>query len=379
MLVLLLTVSRGPAAADEYSAPGGARAVPRSGVRHNSYSRYMKMFQTDWDKPPFTEIKFPETYIDPTVNFGLKMVLPERIQERLLLNTGYDRWRGLPVITADYFVPLRASKDRSLFMSQRISLTSKHETFSVGSGVRRIFGQTAMVGMHAFHDWVRRRGEEERFLRNAGVGFELEALPGAYSDLTFNANAYFPLNDRITHSPQRPVLTRECIPVGFDAAMSLKLPAVTKYVDSQLDLQFNSLRGEQIHGRGYKVGLSVDSRDGMWSVAAEHKQDNSTGPSYRVDARVSLAFDWSALWKGEWPFSAPYPASDVRFNRDLQPELKTRVARNHDITVDKTTIEAPQTSWLQGEVLPAKATDTSNPSTALAGKAGGGAQMPSRK
>jgi hypothetical protein len=337
-------------------------------ARFSPYTRHLKMLQTDLSKPQFKEIKFPETYIDPTVNYGLNMVLPERIRKRLLLNTGYDRWRGLPVITAEYFVPVRQNKDGSLFALQRMSLTAEKEIFSVGTGVRRMFGTSAMVGVHAFHDWVRWRGQEDPFLRNAGVGLELSALPGAFSDLAINANAYFPVKDRITYSPERPILTREFMPVGFDAVIGLKLPAFSKHVDSRLDFQFNSLRGERINVAGYKVGLSVNSRDGLWRVEAEHEGNNRTGAAYRIEARVTVSFDWTALLSGKSPISPPYQASHARFNRDLQPELNNGVARNHDLPVDKTSIELPQPQDVDAEVLPAKATDAQNTASALIGR-----------
>ncbi|MEW6351940.1 MAG: inverse autotransporter beta domain-containing protein [Thermodesulfobacteriota bacterium] len=342
-LLMLLAPSHSLKAADR-SAVGAEARSP--------YARYLKMFRTDLSKPQFKEISFPESYIDPTVNYGLKMVLPERVQKGLLLKTGYDRFKGLPTLTAEYFVPVKETKTRSLFVSQRISLTSDKETLSLGTGFRRMFGASAVVGVHAFHDWVRGRRHDEPFLRDTSVGIEVSALPGAYSDLSFRANAYFPLNDRVTYSPARPAITRELMPVGFDAVVGFQLPALTTYVDSRVDFQVNSLRGDQLNMFGYKVGLAVTSRDGLLALGIEHSKDNRLGESYGVEARVNLAFDWSALLKGKSPFSAPYHASDTRLIRDLKPELKSRVARNHDLPVDRTTRELP--AVVEPDVLTAK-------------------------
>ncbi len=343
-LLMILAPAHDLQAADSHAYAGSARS---------SYAGYLKMLRADLSKPQFKEIEFPESFIDPTVNYGLKMVLPERVQKGLLLKTGYDRWKGLPTLTAEYFLPVKETSSRSLFVSQRVGLTSENETLSLGTGLRRMFGTSAVVGVHAFHDWVRGRRHEEPFLRNAGVGIEVSALPGAFSDLSFTANAYFPLNDRITYSPLRPAVTRELLPVGFDAMVGFQLPAISSYVDSRVDFRVNSLRGDQLHMFGYRMGLSVTSRDGLLSLGLEHSNDNRLGESYGVEARVNLAFDWSALLKGKSPFSAPYRASEARLNRDLKPELKSRVARNHNLPVDRTTRELLPPS--EPDVLPAKA------------------------
>jgi hypothetical protein len=277
----------------------------------------------------------PETFIDPTVKFGLKLVLPQAIRRNLIFDAGYDRLSGLPTMTADYFLPVKAWSDKSIFLCPQISLTGSKEAFSLGAGIRHLLTSETMLGFHAFHDWVRPRGGEEGFLKQAGVGAELSALLWRFSDLTFSVNAYLPANERRTiHADSR--FVREALTTGADARVGLLLPPIVNALDIRLDARMHSFRGEQRVLTGYSTLLSVSSRDGLFSGTLEQSRDSVLGDEYTLSAAISLTFDWVALANGDMPFSAPYQMSDIRFNRRIRDSLYERVARRHDIPTDRT-------------------------------------------
>ena len=78
---------------------------------------------------PGQDSKHPESYIDPTLKYGLNLVLPQTIRRGLNFDAGYDRWEGLPTMQADYFLPIKGWKDKSIFLSPRISLTGTKRAF----------------------------------------------------------------------------------------------------------------------------------------------------------------------------------------------------------------------------------------------------------
>lgn len=287
------------------------------------------------DRKP-AEIKWPEQYIDPTFNYGLKLVLPEAVRKGLSVDAGYDRWEGLPTMRVDYFLPVKAWSDKSVFFSPRVCLTGQKESFSVGAGFRHLINSETMVGFHAFHDWVRPRRSGGEFLKEAGVGLDLAALPGRYSDLSLSVNAYFPVNQRRSETQAGSLLVRESLPTGVDARLGFLLPALVNPLDIRVNAQVHSYRGENTDITGYKAGLTVSSRNGMFTTVLERERDSLRGDAFSAQGMLSLAFDWCDLLEGKMPFSAPYATPDTRFNRDMRDSLHERVVRNHDLPTDRT-------------------------------------------
>jgi hypothetical protein len=237
---------------------------------------------------------------------------------------------------ADYFLPVKGWKDKSVFFSPRISLTGAKESFSLGAGFRHLITSETLVGFHAFHDWTRPRRIKGDYLKETGVGIEFSALPGRYSDLSLAVNAYFPVNARQTVTNQGNSLVRESFTTGYDARLGFLLPALVDSLDIRMDGQLHSHRGDRTDVRGYKAGLSVRTRDGMWSAGFETGADAGRGDNYKVEGSINLAFDWVELIKGNNPFSAPYKAPTMRFSRKMKDGLYDRVRRKHDLPTDRT-------------------------------------------
>ena len=255
---LCLLASSGPAvAASKYRVPTASSQDSRLLTELAAASASTK---------PGRDSKHPESYIDPTLKYGLNLVLPQTIRRGLNFDAGYDRWEGLPTMQADYFLPIKGWKDKSIFLSPRISLTGTKESFSIGGGFRHLITSETLVGFHVFHDWTRPRRLKGEYLKEAGVGVEFSALPGRYSDLSMGVNAYFPVNERQTLANHGNSLVREIFPTGFDARVAFLLPAIVDSLDVRMDTELHSYRGDRTDVRGYRAGLSLKSRDGMWTA-----------------------------------------------------------------------------------------------------------------
>lgn len=301
-----------------------------------TYIPSVNLVQPDHGAPELKELQWPEQYIEPAMNYGLNLVLPKPLRDGLMLDAGYDRWAGMPTLKADYFLPVKAWSDKSIFLTPRLSLTGTRETFSVGAGIRRLINSETLVGFHAFHDWVRPRGSTASFLKEAGVGLELSALPGMYSDLSLSVNAYVPINERRLVSQRGRALVKETLPYGADAQVGLLLPPLVDSMDIRVDAAVHTYRAEQTNLSGYTAGITLSSRDGMLSATVEQGRDTVNGENINVRGSLNLAFDWTELLAGQIPFSAPYSVPAERYNRRIRDSLYARTARQHDLPTDRT-------------------------------------------
>jgi hypothetical protein len=282
-----------------------------------------------------SEVKWPENYIEPTLRYGLDMVLPENVRNGLDFDAGYNRWEGLPTLQADYFLPVRAWNDKSLFVTPRLSLEAKEESFSVGAGFRHLITSELMVGFHAFHDWARPRGLQGDFVKEAGVGFELSALPGKGADVNLTLNAYFPTNERVSMTSAGDMLVKERLPMGMDAKLTCLLPPLVDWLDLKMEGGVHTYRGDRVNLKGHKAAFSANTRDGMVSLSVGHEQDTFSGEKFKVEGTLNLAFDWNELLKGREPFSAPFRVSGQRYERKIRDGLFRRVVRRHDLPTDR--------------------------------------------
>lgn len=311
---------------------------PCSALAFSSNFGFSKAYlgQQDAGTARVKEVAKPERFIDPAVEYGLNFVLPETIRNGLILDAGYDRWSGATTLKMDYFMPVKAWSDKSLFVSPRLCLTGTRETLSVGCGVRKLIGSDAMIGVHTFHDWVRSRGTNGSFLREVGIGVELSALPGKYSDLSLAVNAYMPVNERTAVVRKGRAVARETLPYGGDAQVSFLLPALSDWLDIRLDGQIHSYRAERTNVSGHSAGVTVSSRDGMLTASFEKGKDTNVGDNFQVRGSLMLAFDWADLLEGKNPFSSPYGGSLPRFNRKIRDSLYARPIRQYDLPTDRT-------------------------------------------
>jgi hypothetical protein len=281
------------------------------------------------------ETPWPEQYIAPSVNYGLNLVLPDSMQKGLDFSAGYDRTHGLPTIKADYFLPIKAWNDKSIFLSPRISLTGPRESFSLGIGFRHLVNSDTLVGFHSFYDWDRPRGSNLEFLKEAGAGFEFSWLPGYNTDLTMAFNAYIPVNERLLQPGRGDMLIRERYPFGMDGKISLLLPPLYRPLDIRIEGRAHSSRGDRTALESYSGSVSLASRNGMLKGTVEHCHDSFLGDSFNAQGNLLLAFDWVELMNGKNPFSAPYKGSETRYSRKLHDNLHDRVVRKHDIKPER--------------------------------------------
>lgn len=297
------------------------------------------------------EIAWPEHYITPTLDYSLNLLLPLELRKSVGLEGGYDRLQGLPTGKADLFVPIKTWKDRSFFFTPRVSLEGKREAFSMGTGFRRKAGDRSVIGMHAFHDWVRPRGSQNTFLRQAGFGVELSSFPGT-AQLTLGANVYVPVNERHQFASlgKDTTIVREALSHGIDGRLSLTLPALTEYVDTRIDARIHRFWGEESRKAGHEVGISLTSRNGMFSGSFRQFRQGSDQDHFKVEGAVTLAFDWMSIMNGVNPFSAPYPARP-RLEPDVNYRLYQRVARTYDVPGDRRERKIALTARVSDDVV----------------------------
>lgn len=318
------------------ASPACAAQTGKDAALAPSQSRVPSLPQDFPPAPVAGPAKLPEQYIDPTINYGLSLVLPDPLRKGLKFDAGYDRWEGLPTLQADYFLPMKAWNDKSLFVSPRVALSGGKESYSVGAGFRQLITSETLVGFHAFHDWARQRRVRGDFMKEVGFGVEFATLPGNYSDLSLSVNAYLPVNERVSIAGDGSHLIKEKFSSGMDARVKFLFPPLTSYVDFRLDAGAHRYRGEQTDVSGYSATFSANTRDGLLSASVEEGRDDYRGTYYRVDGNVHLAFDWTELLKGKNPFAAPYPVSSFRYQRKMHDSLYDRVARQHNLPTDRT-------------------------------------------
>ncbi len=302
-------------------------------AQERSPFQYLSKSASDLSKNQQASV--PDSYLAPTLNQWLNLALPTPVKQGLDVGAGYDHWEGLPTLRAEYFMPVKAWPDKSIFVSPRVNLTRTDETFSLCGGVRHLLTSDTLVGFYAFHDWKRSRRIQQDFLKQAGMGVELSLLPGYHSDVSLRINAYFPVNQRRLISQQRNHFIEESLPTGADASLSILLPAFSDGLDFRVSAQANSYHGASTNIHGYRCALQTNSRNGLFLASFEKGYDRFTGDYFRVDGSVNLAFDWVALLAGQNPFSAPQSASPTRYDRRLSDALYERIVRRHDLPTDR--------------------------------------------
>lgn len=319
-------------------------AATTAGAADDSYVPLLQLHSKDFPLDPYRppanlltpqEVAWPEYYIDPAVDYGLNLVLPEFMKYALQLDAGYDRWEGVPTVAVDYFQSVKVWPDKTFFVSPRVLFSGNEERLSFGAGFRQVLTDHTMVGLHAFHDWVRTRRSDQRYLREAGVGLEFSALPGWYSDLQLSANLYFPVNERTRLESGGDILVSESLLKGADLTVGFQLPALVSFLDARVDAGVHSYKGYAADVSGFNVGLSVNTRDGMLAGRVKKAYESRSGDNIQVEGSINLAFDWMALARGEIPFSAPYQAPAERYERDLRQSLHSRMARKNDMPLDR--------------------------------------------
>jgi hypothetical protein len=296
-------------------------------------------------------IETPDFYLNSMLRQGLNLVLPQPVQKGLKFEAGYDRFEHLPTGQIDLFIPLRSRPDKTMFFAPRFSFSGSRESLSLTAGFRRLLTADSMLGVYAFHDWVRPRRLSGEFLREIGLGVEFSAAPGKFSDLTLKVNTYFPVNERYTQKSDGSAVIKEMLPTGVDANLNFLLPAFTKYADIRLEGQLQSYHADATAIVGYKTGLDIQTRNGLLGLTLETGHDTRYGSEHKIQGTVKLTFDWMELAEGRNPFSAPYKVSDLRFAPKMQDRLYDKVSRKYDLPMDKTEAKMTLLTQVDGDTL----------------------------
>jgi len=179
----------------------------------------------------------------------------------------------------------------------------------------------------------------------------MSALPGLYSDLSFSANAHFPVNFILSQDASGDLMITESLAQAAEAKLSLLLPAMVDWLDARIAAEVNTLAGEQAKPFGYKFGLAVNTRDGLLSGNLEQGRDQYGDEHFKVSGNLTLTFDWPALLDLRNPFSAPYRVPDARFNRDIRETMVARVRSRLDVPVDRTVTRIALATNISGDAV----------------------------
>jgi hypothetical protein len=330
--LLIVIVSASCCAELISTAEGASTYFPEHEIEKHNLKRHPGKIAPN----PFkSESEYPDLYMEQGMKLGLKKFLPEPVNKNVGVTAGYDNWKKIPTAKIDYFMPIKVWPDRTFFFQPRLNLDITNESLSLGLGYRQILTPELMVGVHAFHDWMRPRLSDDESLKEVGVGLEFSALPGGHSDLTFSANLYLPINEKTSLGSKRDMMVLESLPAGFDAKTEFLLPAMVDFLDIKLEGKLHSYKGRHTDMSGYTTGLVLKTRDGMLNTTLEYGRDTRIGEHYKIQGNLSLKFDWAELFGGKNPFSPPYKSSPTRYTRKMRDSLHDRAIRKYDLPADK--------------------------------------------
>ena len=156
-------------------AQGAPISFPEHEIQYHNLKRHPGKIAPN---PLKHESESPDLYMEQGAKLGLKKVLPEPMNRNLSFSAGYDQWKKIPTLKADYLLPIKAWPDKTVLFQPRINLGHTNESLSLGLGFRQILTPEVMIGFHAFHDWVSPRFSAWDALKEAGVGFEIFGIAG---------------------------------------------------------------------------------------------------------------------------------------------------------------------------------------------------------
>jgi hypothetical protein len=102
------------------------------------------------------------------------------------------------------------------------------------------------------------------------------------------------------------------------------------------DARGHSYFGGRAENIGYTAGLSFTTRDGLLRASIEHERRSPRSEGYKLEATITLAFDWKELLEERIPFSAPYRVPEKRYSRKVRDGLYERVTRKHELPTNRT-------------------------------------------
>jgi hypothetical protein len=259
-------------------------------------------------------------------------------------------------LTFDYVLPAYPSYDSAAFGEAHAEFTNFGKTLqrifssgnttttergypdridlSFGGGYRKIFGDNLLLGVNAFGDTTKLA---DQWYGSGGVGFEMAAL-GAGNDLVeLNFNFYgnlFQGRNSIVNAFRNG-------PRNYDASVAYSLQLGADGPDLRLKLTgYRFDIGTSQYGGNADAELK--SKNGVFSLRGGVGHDPVNGWYHTVGGFVNVGVQFSRIFSGESPFTAPEPI--FKSPRNLRRLLSRKVDRNYispPATVTRVGIAAP--------------------------------------
>jgi hypothetical protein len=244
-------------------------------------------------------------------------------------------------LTFDYVLPAYPSYDSAAFGEAHAEFTNFGKTLqrlfssgdttttergypdridlSFGGGYRRIFGDNLLLGVNAFGDTTKLA---DHWYGSGGVGLEMAAL-GAGNDLVeLNFNFYgnlFQGRNSIINAFRNG-------PGNYDASVAYSVQLGAAGPDLRLKLTgYRFDIGTSQYGGNADAELK--SKNGVFSLRGGVGHDPVNGWYHTVGGFVNVGVQFSRIFSGESPFTAPEPI--FKSPRNLRRLLSRKVDRNY--------------------------------------------------
>jgi hypothetical protein len=244
-------------------------------------------------------------------------------------------------LTFDYVLPAYPSNDSAAFGEAHAEFTNFGKTLqrifssgnttttergypdridlSFGGGYRKIFGDNLLLGVNAFGDTTKLA---DQWYGSGGVGFEMAAL-GAGNDLVeLNFNFYgdlFQGRNSIVNAFRNG-------PRNYDASVAYSVQLGAEGPDLRLKLTgYRFDIGTSQYGGNADAELK--SKNGVFSLRGGVGHDPVNGWYHTVGGFVNVGIQFSNMFSGESPFTAPEPI--FKSPRNLRRLLSRKVDRNY--------------------------------------------------
>ena len=210
-------------------------------------------------------------------------------------------------------------KENTVFTHGRMTFQDERGTYSLGVGYRRLLSEELLAGINTFFDF-----QDLNKHYRTGVGFEAigKRLEG-------RLNTYFGLSPKRTIWETASAAEYEEAVDGFDVELGGPVPYLPwlKLFSSYYFYDYNKFSDM----KGWKLRGEIKPFECL-TVNLETYDDNKGDQEYRMDTRISLAFDSftpKSVLAAFKPSDEPYPEVDLR-ERTLD-----RVERNFNIQTER--------------------------------------------
>jgi len=231
-------------------------------------------------------------------------------------------------LTLDYLLPVNLTADSTIFGEAHTEFQDFWKTvqggannrvdLSIGGGIRKIFGESALVGVNAFFDGTRLGGT---WYNSGSMGFQFAAILAGNDAVDLSLNWYGNLfNSNVLANALRKGPSNYDFQAGYSHELWEGGPDLRLYAAG-----YRFSAGYGVYGK--RAGAELKTRDGMFVVKYEAARDRLNSTYHTVGGFVNVGVQIENLLSGENPFEMPEPI--FRSPRNLRRLLTRNVDRTY--------------------------------------------------